>query len=429
MRQLWILMFLAGMGGISAGQQIPPPPPPQPQTTQTSPSAQPAQQPTTTTTAPAEQTQQPATSTTAPATPTQQTAPATAQQPETPAPAAPAQQTAPEQQPATTTTAPAPAQQPATATPAAPAQQTTTAPAQQQPTVPTTPQIPTAQQSAQEQQQVEQQLGQRAKQAVREADERWQLEQEAARQEAIVSAQEEAQKAQQKADKAREEAQKQQAKANAAKQKAQGLQAGAPLPQSDRPDMTEAEYRRQFLRVREKDLDRLKASHEVMREFTTAKIRISAGLLKDAKCIVIIPATKRAAIGVGGNYGRGAMTCRLGETFDGPWSAPSMMALEGASFGLQFGIQGTDWVLLIMNERGISSLLSTKSKLGGDASIAAGPWGRSTHRQICGCSRSMGAERGGSHRSGDACSDSVLRPYAWHLSGNFSGRLDPPAGP
>ena len=198
----------------------------------------------------------------------------------------------------------------------------------------------------------------------------------AARQEAIVSAQEEAQKAQQKADKAREEAQKQQAKANAAKQKAQGLQAGAPLPQSDRPDMTEAEYRRQFLRVREKDLDRLKASHEVMREFTTAKIRISSGLLKDAKCIVIIPATKRAAIGVGGNYGRGAMTCRLGETFDGPWSAPSMMALEGASFGLQFGIQGTDWVLLIMNERGISSLLSTKSKLGGDASIAAGPWGR-----------------------------------------------------
>lgn len=327
MRQLWILVFLAGVGsGISASQQIPQPPPPQPQTTQTSPSAQPEQQPATTTTAPA----------------------------------------APEQQ---TTTAPA--QQPATTTaPAAQTEQPT------QPTVPAAPQMPSAQQSAQEQKQVERQLHTRAQEATRRANEQYQLEMEAARQDAIAQAQEDARKAQAKADKAREEAQKQQAKANEANQKAQSLKGGAPLPQADRPEMTEAEYTSEYLRDREKALDRLGASYEVMREFTTAKVRISADLIKKARCVVIIPATKRAAFVVGANYGRGVMTCRLGEGFDGPWSAPSMMSLEGGSFGFQIGVQGTDWVLLIMNERGVSSLLGSKGKLGADASIAAGPWGR-----------------------------------------------------
>ncbi len=223
---------------------------------------------------------------------------------------------------------------------------------------------------------MEQQLQTRGQEAVRRANEQYQLEMEAARQEAIERAQDDARKAQAKADKAREEAQKQQAKANEANQKAQSLKAGAALPQADRPEMTEAEYTREYLRDREKALERLNASYEVMKEFTTAKLRISAGLIKKARCVVIIPSTKRAAFVVGANYGRGVMTCRLGEEFNGPWSAPSMMALEGGSFGFQVGVQGTDWVLLIMNERGVSSLLGSKGKLGVDASIAAGPWGR-----------------------------------------------------
>jgi len=401
MRQLWILVFLAGVSGaISAGQQIPPPPPPQPpQASQAPPPAQPAQQ----TTAPdaaaqqtgeaVQQSTQAVQQTAQPAQPQQQpgvkvteTAPVS-QQPATP-PTAPAQQTttAPVEPTQQTTTAPAqqttpaaPAQQPEqTTAPAAPAQQTTTAPAQQptQPTVPAAPQMPSAQQSGQEQQQVQQQLNTRAQDAVRRANEQYQLEMEAARQDAIVQAQADARKAQAKADKAREEAQKQQARANEANQKAQSLKGGAPLPQGDRPEMSEAEYTSEFLRDREKALSRLGASYEVMREFTTAKLRISAGLIKKARCVVIIPATKRAAFVVGANYGRGVMTCRLGEEFNGPWSAPTMMSLEGGSFGFQVGVQGTDWVLLIMNERGVSSLLGSKGKLGADASIAAGPWGR-----------------------------------------------------
>lgn len=409
MRQLWILVFLAGVSGaISAGQQIPPPPPPQPpQTSQAPPPAQPAQQTTAPeaaaqqtgqaaqqsaqqatqevqqTAQPAQEQQQPGVKVTETAPVTQQTTTAPAQQTTT-APAAPVQQpdqaTAPAAPAQQTTTAPAaPVQQPDQATaPAVPAQQTTTAPAQQptQPTVPAAPQMPSAQQSAQEQQQVQQQLNTRAQEAVRRANEQYQLEMEAARQDAIAQSQEEARKAQAKADKAREEAQKQQARANEANQKAQSLKGGAPLPQGDRPEMSEAEYTSEFLRDREKALSRLGASYEVMREFTTSKLRISAGLIKKARCVVIIPATKRAAFVVGANYGRGVMTCRLGEEFNGPWSAPTMMSLEGGSFGFQVGVQGTDWVLLIMNERGVSSLLGSKGKLGADASIAAGPWGR-----------------------------------------------------
>jgi SH3 domain-containing YSC84-like protein 1 len=215
------------------------------------------------------------------------------------------------------------------------------------------------------------------------ANERWQLEQEAARQGAIAQAEEEAQAAQQKADKLKQDidkkqkqAQIEQAKANEAKQKARNLQSGAPLPQSDQPEMTEAEFKREYIRAREKSLDRLRDSESVLRSFTTGKVNISAALLRKARCVVILPSTKKAAFVVGADYARGVMSCRLGENFDGPWSPPNMVALEGGSFGPQIGIQGTDWVLLIMNERGVDSLLKSKSKLGGDASIAAGPWGR-----------------------------------------------------
>jgi lipid-binding SYLF domain-containing protein len=105
---------------------------------------------------------------------------------------------------------------------------------------------------------------------------------------------------------------------------------------------------------------------------------IPRDLLNKAECVVVFPSVKKAAFIVGGSYGRGVITCRSGEEFRGPWSAPAMFALEGASFGLQLGGEATDFVLLIMNEKGANSVMSSKVKLGADASAAAGPVGRTT---------------------------------------------------
>jgi lipid-binding SYLF domain-containing protein len=99
-------------------------------------------------------------------------------------------------------------------------------------------------------------------------------------------------------------------------------------------------------------------------------------LLEKAECVIVFPSVLKAAFGVGGSYGRGAMVCRTGTGFGGPWGAPAMYALEGGSFGFQVGGQATDLVLLVMNDRGAQSILSSKVKLGADASAAAGPKGR-----------------------------------------------------
>src|SRR5208282_1952697 len=92
-----------------------------------------------------------------------------------------------------------------------------------------------------------------------------------------------------------------------------------------------------------------------------------------AECVVVLPSVVKFAIGIGGSYGRGVMTCRSGEKFNGPWGAPTMIALEGGSFGLQLGGQATDFVLLLMNARSAEGVLTSKVKLGGDAAAAAGP--------------------------------------------------------
>src|SRR5207237_1764976 len=102
-------------------------------------------------------------------------------------------------------------------------------------------------------------------------------------------------------------------------------------------------------------------------------------LIDKAECIVVFPSVLKAAFVIGGSYGRGAMTCRTGEHFTGPWSAPTMMALEGGSFGLPLSGQATDFVLLVMNPRGARAILSSKVKLGADASVAAGPKGRTAN--------------------------------------------------
>ncbi len=125
-----------------------------------------------------------------------------------------------------------------------------------------------------------------------------------------------------------------------------------------------------------KDEQRLQDAGEVMKEIVNIPDDIPQDLLDKADCVIVIPSVVKGAFIVGASYGRGAMTCRSGDDFQGPWGAPTMMALEGVSFGFQIGGQATDFVLLVMNPRGASSILSSKVKLGGDASAAAGPVGR-----------------------------------------------------
>jgi lipid-binding SYLF domain-containing protein len=125
-----------------------------------------------------------------------------------------------------------------------------------------------------------------------------------------------------------------------------------------------------------KETERLENCGTVLKEILNIPDNIPEDLLNKAECVIIYPSVIKGAIGIGGNYGRGAMTCRTGEHFTGPWGAPTMMALEGASIGFQLGGQATDFVILVMNPRGASSILKSKVKLGADASAAIGPKGR-----------------------------------------------------
>jgi lipid-binding SYLF domain-containing protein len=152
----------------------------------------------------------------------------------------------------------------------------------------------------------------------------------------------------------------------------------------------------------EKDEDRLKNSGTVLKEILEVPDDIPQDLLDKADCVVVFPSVLKAAFIVGASYGRGAMSCRRGEDFTGSWGAPTMMALEGGSFGLQLGGEATDFVLLVMNERGASAILASKVKLGADASVAAGPVGRTASAEtdatlradILSYSRSRGAFAG-----------------------------------
>src|SRR5215469_9737881 len=121
---------------------------------------------------------------------------------------------------------------------------------------------------------------------------------------------------------------------------------------------------------------RLQNAGQVIKDILNIPDDIPQDLLDKAECVIVVPSMLKVAFGISGSYGRGVMTCRSGEHFQGPWGAPTMMALEGAGIGFQLGGQATDFVLLVMNTRGASSILSSKVKLGADASAAAGPKGR-----------------------------------------------------
>jgi lipid-binding SYLF domain-containing protein len=130
------------------------------------------------------------------------------------------------------------------------------------------------------------------------------------------------------------------------------------------------------LHAADNEQKRLENSGVVLEEVMNTPENIPQQVLEKAECVIVFPSVLKAAFVVGGSYGRGAMVCRTGPGFKGPWGAPAMYALEGGSVGFQIGGQATDLILLVMNNRGASSILSSKIKLGADASIAAGPKGR-----------------------------------------------------
>lgn len=161
-----------------------------------------------------------------------------------------------------------------------------------------------------------------------------------------------------------------------------------------------------------KEVDRVENAGKVMTEILNVPEDIPEDLLNKSYCVVVLPSVLKAAFIFCGSYGRGVMTCRSGKNFDGPWGPPTMMALEGASFGLQLGGQATDFVLLMMNDRSAKGVLSSKVKLGADASAAAGPKGRDTsaatdatmRAEILSYSRARGAF------AGVSLEGSTLRP-------------------
>jgi lipid-binding SYLF domain-containing protein len=130
--------------------------------------------------------------------------------------------------------------------------------------------------------------------------------------------------------------------------------------------------------AQQKEIERLQNSGKVISEILNVPDNIPQDLIDKSECVIVLPSVKKFAIGLGGSYGRGVMTCRSGNDFTGSWGAPSMIALEGGSFGFQLGGQATDFVLLVVNPRGAEGILSSKVKLGADASAAAGPKGRNT---------------------------------------------------
>jgi SH3 domain-containing YSC84-like protein 1 len=125
-----------------------------------------------------------------------------------------------------------------------------------------------------------------------------------------------------------------------------------------------------------KEQKRLQECGVVMQEVLDIPDSIPHDLLEKAECVIVVPSVMKLAFGIGADYGRGAMVCRTGAHFRGAWGAPAMYAMEGGSIGIQIGGEATDLILLVMNDRGMESILSSKVKLGADASIAAGPKGR-----------------------------------------------------
>jgi len=141
--------------------------------------------------------------------------------------------------------------------------------------------------------------------------------------------------------------------------------------------------------AQKKEKERLQNCAKVLKEIMDIPDDVPKDVMDKAECVLVLPSVRKSSFLLGGSYGRGAMSCRTGKNFDGPWSPPAMYRLVGLSVGFQFGGEATDFVILVMNDRGAEAMLKSKIKLGSDASIAAGPKGRTTEAATTG---SMEAE-------------------------------------
>lgn len=162
----------------------------------------------------------------------------------------------------------------------------------------------------------------------------------------------------------------------------------------------------------EKEEDRVMKAGMVVKEIMNIPDDVPQDVIDKADCVVVLPSVLKLAFGIGGSYGRGVMTCRGGKMFHGAWSAPTMMALEGGSFGFQLGGQATDFVLLLMSPKSASSILESKVKLGGDVSAAAGPVGRNASAETDVTMRAeiLSYSRARGLFAGISLSGSTLRP-------------------
>jgi SH3 domain-containing YSC84-like protein 1 len=199
-------------------------------------------------------------------------------------------------------------------------------------------------------------------------------------------------------------------------------------------------YSAQPVYAQKKEADRLENAGKVLAEILNVPEDIPRDLLNKADCVIVLPSVVKFAVGLGGSYGRGAMVCRSGDDFAGRWGAPSMVAVEGGSFGFQLGGQATDFVLLVMNPRGADSILASKVKLGAGISAAAGPKGRdlsaatdvALRAEVLSYSRSRGLFAGvsleGSTLRPD--NDANRRLYGKEISARdivLHGKVPPPA--
>ena len=129
------------------------------------------------------------------------------------------------------------------------------------------------------------------------------------------------------------------------------------------------------LLAQKKEDERLENSAAVMKELLQGDKGLPVSVLNQAKCVLVFPSVKKVAIGIGGSYGRGVLVCRKGEKMSGVWGAPVMYSLDQGSLGIQLGSTATDFVLVVMHDKGVDAILNGKTKLGADAAAAAGPTG------------------------------------------------------
>lgn len=171
----------------------------------------------------------------------------------------------------------------------------------------------------------------------------------------------------------------------------------------------------------EKENERITDSNNVLKEIINAPDKgIPGSVFAGTKCVIILPSVKKGALIVGASYGRGVMSCKTGQDFNGPWSAPIMMALEQGSLGFQIGGEGTDFVILVTNDAGARSVMKSKVKLGSDASIAGGPVGRTAEASTTG---SMKAEMLSYSRSKGVFAGVSLSGASLHVDGDANKSL------